>query len=187
MNSSKAFIPSAVGHLPNKYMVSFLSVCMGVSMLALLAQIKISLPWTPVPITGQTFGVALLALLWGSRLSFATFATYLGLGFIGAPIFAGGMSGLLIGPTFGYLAGMFIASGVVGVLSDKGWGRSFWRGLAAAYIGSLIIFSCGILVLSFFIPKSQLLIAGVLPFLPGDLIKNILAAMLVSRLPTENK
>ncbi len=187
MNSSRAFIPSAIGHLPNKYMVSFLSVCMGVGMLSLLAQLKITLPWTPVPITGQTFGVALLALLWGSRLSLATFATYLGLGFIGAPIFAGGASGLIIGPTFGYLAGMLVASWVVGQLSDRGWGRSFWSGLMACYLGSMIIFSCGVLGLSFFIPKNQLLIAGVLPFLPGDLIKNIVAGAVVSRLPLEDK
>lgn len=183
MHTSKAYVASLIDIFPNKLIGSLTVVAGGIVMLSLLAQLKIALPWTPVPITGQTFGVALLALLWGSRLSLATFAGYLFLGFAGAPVLAGGASGFSFGPTMGYLAGMLLASWVVGKLSDRGWGRSFWTALFACYVGSFLIFSCGVIGLSFFIPAKGLLIAGVLPFLPGDLIKNTLAAWSVSRLP----
>lgn len=183
MYISKALVPNIIIQRANQTLGSVISIVIGVGMLALLAQLKITLPWTPVPITGQTFGVALLALLWGSRLSLTTFATYLGLGFLGAPIFAGGLSGAMIGPTFGYLIGMLIASFVVGFLSDRGWGKSFFRALVAAYVGSFCIFLCGSFVLSFFVPKGQAFALGVLPFLLGDLIKNTLAAASVSSLP----
>ncbi len=183
MHTSKAFVPASMTRFSNKAVATVVSLFLGVVMLSLLAQLKITLPWTPVPVTGQTFGVALLALIWGSRLSLATFASYLGLGFIGAPVFAGGASGFLIGPTFGYLVGMLAASWCVGKLSDRGWSESFPKALAACYLGSLIIFSCGVIGLSFFIPAKALLISGVLPFLPGDLIKNLLAAGTVAKLP----
>lgn len=186
MYLSRAFVPVQINHTGHQVLVSALSVMCGIVMLALLAQVTIVLPWTPVPITGQTFGVSLLALMWGSRLSLVTFISYLGLGFLGAPIFASGMSGLLIGPTFGYLLGMLLSSWVVGKLSDRGWAEEFKTALGACYVGSLITFLCGVGVLSFFIPADKLLIAGVLPFLPGDLIKNILAATMVRKLPLKN-
>lgn len=185
MYLSKAIIPTKMNHTNNQILVSGLSVILGVVMLSLLAQVKIALPWTPVPVTGQTFGVAVLALIWGSRLSLITFMTYLGLGFLGAPLFASGLSGFSIGPTFGYLIGMLISSWVVGSLSDKGWSERFKTALAACYIGSFITFTCGVVVLSFFIPADKLLLAGVLPFLPGDLIKNVLAATLIKKLSKE--
>ncbi len=186
MYTSKAYIVSHMNIFPNKLIGAFTVIAGGIVMISLLAQLKIVLPWTPVPITGQTFGVALLSLLWGSRLSVATFASYLALGFVGVPIFAGGASGFIVGPTFGYLVGMLIASWCVGKLSDFGWSHGFWTAIAACYIGSIIIYSFGILGLSFFIPIKGLLVAGVLPFLPGDFIKNILAAWSVSRLPPKN-
>ena len=185
MHSSQAVVPQTIIQLSNKVLGYVLSIMIGVGMLSLLAQLKIVLPWTPVPITGQTFGVALLALLWGSRLSLATFMTYLAVGFLGVPIFAGGLSGLLIGPTFGYLVGMLLASFAVGRLSDKGYGKTFTKALAAAYVGSLIIFTCGVIGLSFFLPMNKLFLAGVAPFLIGDLIKNLLAAYSVSRISKE--
>ncbi len=182
MQTSKAYVVSHLNLFPNR-LIGFMAVIFGgVAMLSLLAQLKINLPWTPVPITGQTFGVSLLSLLWGSRLSVITFLSYLALGFLGAPIFAGGAYGLNFGPTVGYLVGMLIASWGVGKLSDQGWGQSFLSALLATYIGSLIIFSFGIFGLSFFIPIKGLWVSGVLPFLPGDFIKNLLAAWSVSRL-----
>lgn len=181
MTHSKALVPSLAINSEFKMIKVSSAIVGGVILLALLAQVKVVLPWTPVPITGQTFGVAVLALLWGSRLSLATFASYLLLGAAGAPVFAGGVAGLSVGPTVGYLGGMFIASVVVGYLSDRGWASQFGSALTACYLGSLIIFSCGVFGLSFFIPRDQLFFAGVLPFLPGDLIKNVLAAAIASQ------
>ncbi len=182
MHLSKAFIVTYLNIYPQKQLAKVAAFFGGVLMLSLLAQLKIVLPWTPVPITGQTFGVALLALLYGSRLSLAIFSSYLGLGFVGLPIFAGGASGLFWGPTFGYLVGMLMASWCVGKLSDRGWSRSFVKALAACYLGSTLIFLFGLIGLSFFIPFKSLFVAGVLPFMLGDFIKNVLAAWSVSRI-----
>lgn len=159
-----------------------LAVIGGVILLSVLAQISIPLPWTPVPITGQTFGVSLVALLWGWKRGGSVMAFYLLLGSLGAPVFAAGKAGLSFGPTFGYLIGMLLSSMVVGYLSDLGATKSFWRALGSAYIGSVFVFGCGLLVLAQFIPTSGLLVAGLWPFLIGDSIKNILAALLTSRL-----
>lgn len=175
---SQALVPIALSHTGNKILSEALSLICGVVLLSLLAQITIPLPWTPVPITGQTFGVALVALSWGRKRALSIFIAYLAVGAIGLPVFALGKSGLAIGPTFGYLVGMMIASFVVGTLADLGFTKSFWRSLLAAYLGSLCIFTCGLIGLSLFVPSEALLMAGLIPFLPGDIIKNSLAAFL---------
>ncbi len=157
-----------------------LSVFAGVALLSALAQVQIPLPFTPVPITGQTFGVTLIALLWGRKLGAASILTYLTIGFLGAPVFAT-PTGALWGPTFGYLLGMFLSSFVIGGLADRGWSKTFPRALAAGFLGSVCVFSLGALVLSAFVPKGSVFAMGILPFLPGDLIKTSLAALIASR------
>lgn len=155
-------------------------VVAGVVWLALLAQVRIPLPWTPVPITGQTFGVSFLALLLGAKFAASSFGLYLVAGAAGLPVFAGLASGLAVGPTAGYLVGMWLAAFVVGTLADRGWVKTFPRALLATYAGSLIVFSLGLVGLSFFLPQEALLAAGLWPFLPGDLIKNLTAAGLAT-------
>ena len=145
-----------------------------------LAQISIPLPFTPVPITGQTFGVALISLLWGWKLGAGSVGLYLLAGFTGAPIFAQGSHGLNIGPTSGYLAGLFCASIVMGTLADCGWTLKFRSAWFPAFLGSCVVFSCGLLVLSFYVPKEALLRSGLWPFIPGDIIKTLLVAKIVS-------
>lgn len=183
---SKVFVPSLLENSQHKILNNSAAVIAGVALLTLLAQLKIVLPWTPVPITGQTMGVTLLALNWGSRLSLASFAAYLCIGFLGAPVFAGGLSGVLVGPTFGYLIGMLIASWVVGRLSEKGFNHTFKKSLIACYAGSFITFTCGVIGLLFFIPTDKLLVAGVIPFLPGDLLKNIISSVVTKKLTFKN-
>jgi biotin transport system substrate-specific component len=161
-------------------LLNVLSVLGGVALIALLAQLRIVLPFTPVPVTGQTFGVTLVALLWGRNRAVATLVSYLALGAVGAPIFTAAKSGLAFGPTLGYLVGMLFSSWVVGSLADRGWAKNFWSAWAAAAIGSLFVFTCGTAVLRFFVPADLLFAQGVLPFLPGDLIKNCLASIIVS-------
>lgn len=153
---------------------------LGVLLLSLLAQVAIRLPWTPVPVTGQTFGVALTALLWGRTRAFGVVASYLILGFVGLPVMAAGQA-LTLGATGGYLGGMLLAAFVVGELADRGFTQSWWRAFLAAASGSVIIFTCGLLVLSFYVPYENLFISGLLPFLPGDLFKNLLASFIASR------
>ena len=155
---------------------------LGVALVSALSQLAIPLAWTPVPLTGQTFGVALLALMWGSRRAFAVMASYLSAAALGAPILAGGVSFLTLGATSGYLFGMAIAAYVVGSLADRGWTKSWPKAFAASLFGSVIVFSLGLFVLSFFVPSETLLVAGLLPFLPGDLLKNLMASFIASRM-----
>jgi len=162
----------------SKIVHKLLAVGAGVVILAAVAQIAIPLPFTPVPITGQTFAVALISLLWGRARGVSVVIIYLGLGFGGLPIFASGKVGSF-GPTTGYLLGMIMASYVMGGLADRGWTKNFWHTWAAAVIGSVCTFAIGLLVLSFYVPKEGLLIQGILPFLPGDFVKSSLASFIV--------
>ena len=146
---------------------------------ALAAQIAIPLPWTPVPITGQTFAVLLTGATLGSRRGALAMLLYLAQGAAGLPVFAefsGGVAKLL-GPTGGYLLAFPIAAFVTGALAERGWDRRFATMLAAMLLGSVTIFALGLAVLSRFVPGDHLLAAGLLPFLPGDLIKSSLAAL----------
>ncbi len=157
-----------------------LSFAAGFALLVLSARVAIPLPGTPVAITGQTFGVQLLALLWGSRPAAALFATYAILGTIGLPIFAQGRTRL--NPvTAGYLAGMLLAAWTVGKLAERGANRSFPRAFGACLVGSAIVLGGGIAWLSRFVPAESLLEKGLFPFLPGDFLKNTAAAWIASR------
>lgn len=179
--TSQASIPILISRTESPVLANFMAIFSGVLLISLLAQIAIPLSWTPVPITGQTFAVSLVSLMWGWKRGATILFAYLTLGSLGLPIFAHAKSGILLGPTFGYLIGMFAASFVVGFLADKGMTQKFSSSLLASYTGSFIIFCFGAIGLSFFVPLDQLFIAGVLPFLPGDAIKNLLAATIVSR------
>jgi biotin transport system substrate-specific component len=154
-------------------------VLSGSLLIALSAQLQI--PLTPVPITAQTFTLLLLAALYGRALGTATIATYLALGLIGLPVFAGGTAGLarLLGPTGGYLLGYMPAAFAVGWLSEKGWDRRAWSTALAMIIGTGIIYMSGIAWLARFVRQDALLQTGVLPFLPGDALKIALATILL--------
>ncbi|MNT20431.1 Biotin transporter BioY [compost metagenome] len=97
---------------------------------------------------------------------------------MGVPLFAFGQAGLSFGPTSGYIIGMILASAWLGTLADLGWTKTFWRSYAASASASLIVFSCGIYGLSYFLPSEALLSAGLFPYLPGDLIKTLAACQL---------
>ena len=146
---------------------------------ALAAQIAIPVSWSPVPITGQTFAVLLSGAVLGARRAFAAQLLYLAEGAIGLPVFAGGAAGpaIFAGPTAGYLMAFPFAAALTGVLAERGWDRRFLTMLAAMLLGSVVIFACGLAMLSRFVPGDALLSAGLLPFVPGDIIKSTLAAL----------
>ena len=146
---------------------------------ALAAQIAIPVSWSPVPITGQTFAVLLSGAVLGARRAFAAQLLYLAEGAIGLPVFAGGAAGpaIFAGPTAGYLMAFPFAAALTGVLAERGWDRRFPTMLAAMLLGSVVIFACGLAMLSRFVPGDTLLSAGLLPFVPGDIIKSTLAAL----------
>lgn len=142
------------------------------------AQLEVFLPFSPVPLTGQTFGVLLAGILLGSRWGAAAVAAYLVEGLLGLPVFAGGAAGPVVfaGPTAGYLAGFLPAAYLTGRLAERGWDRTPLTAAAAMLLGSSAIFACGLLNLARFLPASQLLSAGLVPFLPGDVVKSAFAA-----------
>lgn len=175
----QSFVPELISKKGNQACHNLISIAVGVLLLIVTAQISFTLPFTPVPITGQTFGVALISLLWGKTRGMSSVAIYLYLGASGLPVFALGKSGMNLGPTSGYLLGMLIASYVMGTMADSGWTRSYLKTWFAAFIGSCITFMLGVLVMALFVPKEKLILMGVLPFLPGDFIKTILVCSIV--------
>ncbi len=142
------------------------------------AQLEIRLPWTPVPITGQTFAVLLSGIVLGARRAFAAQCLYLLEGASGLPFFAGGAAGVLklVGPTGGYLMAFPFAAAITGALAERAWDRKPVTMFLTMLAGSVIIFVLGLAQLSRFVPGPSLLGAGLLPFIPGDIIKSLLAA-----------
>jgi biotin transport system substrate-specific component len=152
----------------------------GASLLtALAAQIAVPLPWSPVPVTGQTFAVLLTGAVLGARRAFLAQLLYLAEGAAGLPFFAGGAAGLvkLMGPTGGYLVAFPFAAALTGLLAERGWDRRFATMAAAMLLGSTVIFGLGLAGLSRFVPADGLLAAGLWPFVPGDLVKSALATL----------
>ncbi len=147
---------------------------------ALAAQVVIPLPWGPVPITGQTFAVLLTGALLGSRLGALALMAYLLEGALGLPFFAAGGSGmgrLMFSPTSGYLLAYPAAAFLTGLLAERGWDKRFLTAAAAMALGSMVILLCGWSWLAIFYKNPAYAASiGVLPFIPGDVIKIALAA-----------
>jgi biotin transport system substrate-specific component len=158
-----------------------LLIATGALFLAALAQIEIVLPFTPVPITGQTFGVLLIGAVLGSTRGAASILLYITEAALGLPFFAGGASGLrvLTGATAGYLAGFIAAAYAVGWLAERGLERSIRTSIIPFLAGTLIIYACGVAWLSVVLGSFSSAVAlGLLPFLAGDAAK-LLAASVV--------
>ena len=146
------------------------------------ANIAIPLPHTPVPMTLQTLFVLLAGLTLGPRLGLVSMAFYLLLGSVGYHVFALGSWGLpsLIGSTGGYLLGFVLAQPIIGVLSRPrtgGHSPSYGRLLVAILAGHAVIFACGLIWLAAWlhIGVTETLLLGLVPFIPGGVIKAVLA------------
>ena len=161
---------------------NILLVLGGVAFLSLMSQVIIPLPFTPVPISLGTFGVTLMALLYGRKLGTATILSYVAAGSLGAPIFAGFKSGSLFSPTGGYILGYIVATIILGYLSDKGVTKSYVKTFFSLLLSSAIILILGSIVLSLFVPGKNAFMVGVLPFLPGDAIKSTTITLLLPTL-----
>jgi len=157
---------------------------LGVANLLLIAcaQVRIPLPFTPVPITGQTLGVLLAGALLGSRYGTTVVFVYVVQGLVGLPVFAGWKGGIaeLLGPTSGYILGFIPAAFLVGWLLERGWHKKLSMTFAAFLIGNATIYAFGLPWLAFFVGWQQVLQMGLLPFLPGDLLK-LMVAVSVTR------
>ncbi len=154
----------------------------GSLLIALSAQVAIPLPFSPVPVTGQTLAVLLVGALLGSRRGALAVVAYIAQGLAGLPVFAGGAAGLarLFGPTGGYLVGFVAAAFLVGLLAERGWDRRFGTTVAAMTLGNVVIYAVGATWLAVFVGGlPQAWSMGVLPFLPGDAVKIVLAAVVL--------
>lgn len=185
--SSTALVPSLVR--PSGRAAALLAdavlVALGTTVIALTAQVSIPLPNTPVPLTGQTFGVLLVGASYGAIRAFATMSLYLVVGGIGYGVFAGHASGWDVlrfsSLTGGYLVGMLVAAALVGALADRGWDRRVPWALTTMVLGNVVIYAFGFVWLRHAadLTAAQTWHAGVRPFLPGDAIKILLAAGLL--------
>lgn len=169
--------------------VKKLSLALGMAcLIGLLAQARIPLPWTPVPITGQTFAVLLAAVLLGSWWGGASVAIYIGLGIAGVPWFNGWAGGIAIiaGPTGGYLIGFILAALFLGYFVDKYAKARSFRSLLGLMLFAdfVLVFGPGLIQLHLWsnlagqgtIGFYQLLTMGLLPFIAGDVVKVVAAA-----------
>lgn len=157
-------------------------ILLGSLFVAVLAQVEIPLPFTPVPITGQTFGVLLVGAALGSKRGAASLALYLAEGAIGLPFFAGGAHGLsvLTGATAGYLVGFIGAAYVIGQLAERGLERSARTSFIPFLVGTVIIYACGVTWLAVVLGSlSDAIKFGLLPFLIVDVIKLLAAALVL--------
>jgi len=154
--------------------------------LAVAAQVRIPLTFTPVPITLQTFVLYLGAGWLGTRLAASGLALYVGGALLGAPVMSGMQGGVaaFTGATGGYILGWFVAALVVGRLLD-GESKSQARTALSMFAGSAIILSVGALHLALLLDLSpqQAFLLGVGPFLPGDALKILTASAIVRRWP----
>ncbi len=152
----------------------------GSLLIAILAQIAV--PVGPVPISGQTLGVLLVAAVLGPKRGAWAVTMYIAEGAAGLPVFAGGRAGLavLLGPTGGYLIGFIAAAAVVGTLCRAGMDRRPATTFVTMIVGSAAIYLFGVLWLAQFTGWSSVLQFGVIPFLFGDALK---AAMATVALP----
>ena len=155
------------------------SLAVAFSLLTALAA-QIVIPVGPVPITAQTFAVLLTGALLGSRLGSMAMACYLLEGAVGLPFFYGGHGGVghLFGPTGGYLIAFPAAAFITGAFAENGWDKRFLTSVVAMAVGSVIIMLSGWAWFSVVMQTSPgtAFQISVLKFIPGDIVKILLAA-----------
>lgn len=164
--------------------VGQIAILVGASFfVALCARVTVPLPFTPVPLTLQNFGVLLVGMMLGARRGFAALALYLAEGMMGLPVFSpvgpGGMA-QLIGPTGGFLLAYPFVAGLAGLVMESGK-RNFTRAATAAVLAEVVLFAgglawLGILTHSF----AQALRFGLYWFVFAEIIKIMSAAAVTS-------
>jgi len=163
--------------IPGGIVRSIALVLGGTMLVALSAQIAIPLPFTPVPVTLQTFAVLLVGATLGSVRGVASMALYLAVGMAGVPWFSDDRSGWAFA-SFGYIVGFVLAAAVVGLLAERGGDRTLPKAIGVMVLGNLAIYAVGVPGLMLFTGMSlgKALALGVAPFLIGDAIKIAVAA-----------
>jgi biotin transport system substrate-specific component len=160
------------------------AVAAGIAAVALLA--KVSFFIGPVPISGQTLGVLLVGIAYGSARGATTMAGYVLVGLLGVPVFAGPTAGAayVLTPSFGFVIGFIPCAWLAGWLAERGWDRTLWRGMAATLLASVIPFLIGVPYMMVVLGAAgdvpsfvQTMEWGVLPFIPGGIVKATIVAL----------
>lgn len=162
-------------------------VVLGSLLMAALAQASLPLPFTPVPITGQTLGVLLVGASLGAWRGASATLLYLVEGGLGLPVFAGATGGpaILLGPTGGYLVGFVAAAFLVGALAQRRYDRTVLWAVLAFLAGEAVVYAFGVPWLALYLGLGGLggpgaaLAAGFWPFLPGACVKAALAGVIL--------
>jgi biotin transport system substrate-specific component len=153
---------------------------LGTAFVAAAAQVQI--PLWPVPVTGQTFAVLIVGMVFGMRLGAATLLLYMAEGTLGIPVFAKFAAGpaVIAGPTGGYIIGFVLAAGAIGYLAERGWDRNVVATALAMLAGNVLIYVPGLLWLGSVVGWDKPVLEwGLTPFLLGDALKLALAAALL--------
>ena len=176
------YLPLASAVLPRKRVVTVALIVSFTLMTALAAQFRVSLPFTPVPITGQTFAVLLAGGVLGSRAGAASQALYW-VGGLVFPFYAGGGQGweVATGATGGYLVGFIVAAWMVGSLAERGQDRTVATAVPAFLAATVLIYLFGVPWLAHELNVSwqRAMELGAVPFIIGDLVKVALAGLLL--------
>jgi biotin transport system substrate-specific component len=160
-------------HIKENIILDIGLIIFGSLFVAISSQMALYLPFTPVPITGQTLAVLLIGAVLGSKRGGLSLTLYILKGMLGLPVFAGGTGGMtvLFGPTAGYLIGFIPAVILIGTLSKKGFDRNWISMLLVLFLGLSTIYFFGVIRLLAFVGKERVFLLGVAPFLLGDLLK----------------
>jgi biotin transport system substrate-specific component len=179
MNPNAATLRLAAFPRPN-VITDALLVLAGTGLVAGAAQISVKLPFTPVPITGQTFAVVLVGASLGAVRGTASLFLYLWLGVAGAPIYAHHDSGwnVLTSASGGYIVGFVLAAAITGVLAERGWDKRLSSSIGAMLTGNVVVYLVGLPWLAIVLHTNleKTLEYGLYPFVPGDTFKLYLAA-----------
>ncbi len=169
--------------LPRNAATAIFLVVSAAALTALAAQWRIVLPFTPVPITGQTFAVLLTGAALGMRLGMAGQLLYVAAGALGAPVFTEASGGIEViqGATGGYLIGFIFAAGFIGWMAERRHDRTFSKMFTAFIMGSLVIYAFGAvgLMAATEMSLNEAIAAGVVPFVFGDILKATAAGLIL--------
>jgi biotin transport system substrate-specific component len=164
------------------------AVIAGTAFLALSSHIAV--PMVPVPVTMQTFAVTLIGALYGWRLGALTVALWLMQGALGLPVLAPGAAGLakFVGPTAGYLFAFPLAAALTGVLAERGWnGQRVTLAFVSMLLGNGLCLLVGAAWLSTLVGVEKAIVAGVVPFIVGAVLKAALGAAVLRAVPAGAK
>ena len=161
---------------------NIIGIFLGSLLIAMLAQISIHIPFSPVPITGQTIGVLLVGGILGSRKGLLSVAAYICEGSLGLPVFAEMSAGLpvLLGPTGGYIISFAPAVFIIGYLSEKNLTKNIIPSFLSCILTTLLILLLGTLFLSLFFGLKDSFIMGFYPFIVVGIMKSFISAITIT-------